>query len=59
MEKVMVKLDYAPHYIAADQKLKEAYELILKKRYIEASTLLDEVAVEVRLMRIAVKSHVE
>lgn len=53
------KLDYAPHYIAADKKLKEAYELILKRRFIEASTLLDEVAVEVRMMRVAVKSHVE
>ena len=51
------KVDYAPHYLAATQKLRTAYDLILEKQFVEAMTLLDQVAVEVRLMRTAVKSH--
>lgn len=54
-----VKLDYAPHYLAAKRKIKEAHELLLKNRFIEASTLIDEAVVELRMMRAAVKSNVE
>ena len=53
------KLDYAPYYIDAKKKLDEVHELLKKNRYIEAKTLIDEVVVELRMMRAAVKSHVE
>ena len=53
------KLDYAPYYLEAKKKLDEAHKLLLKNQFIEAASLLDEVAVEVRMMRAAVKSHVE
>lgn len=53
------KVDYAPYYLEAKKKLQEAHELLLKNRFVEAASLLDEVAVEVRMMRAAVKSHVE
>lgn len=52
------KIDYAPHYLDADKKLKEAYDLILKRKYTEAALILDEAATAVRLMRVAVKSYV-
>lgn len=53
------KIDYAPYYLDAKKKLQEAHDLLLKNRFVEAASLLDEVAVEVRMMRAAVKSHVE
>lgn len=53
------KLDYAPHYLEADKKLKEAYDLVLKRKFTQAAAILDEAAVAVRLMRVAVKSHAE
>lgn len=53
------KLDYAPYYLNAKKRLKEAHELLLKNQFEEAATLLDEVVIEVRMMRVAVKSHVE
>lgn len=53
------KLDYAPYYIEAKKKIDEAHELLKKNRFIEAKTLIDEAVVELRMMRAAVKSHVE
>ena len=53
------KLDYAPHYLEAKKKLTEAHELLLKNRFIEAAGVIDQIVVELRLMRAAVKSHVE
>lgn len=53
------KLDYAPHYLEAKKKLNEAHELLLKNRFVDAAGLIDQIVVELRLMRAAVKSHVE
>ena len=53
------KLDYAPYYLNAKKKLQEAHDLLLKNRFIEATNLIDEIVVELRMMRAAVKSHVE
>lgn len=53
------KLDYAPHYLEAKKKLTEAHELLLKNRFVEAAGVIDQIVVELRLMRAAVKSHVE
>lgn len=53
------KLDYAPYYLDAKKKLQEAHDLLLKNRFVEATSLIDEIVVELRMMRAAVKSHVE
>lgn len=53
------KLDFAPYYLDVKKKLQEVHELLLKNQFVEAASKLDEVAVEVRMMRAAVKSHVE
>ena len=53
------KVDYAPYYLEAIQKLKEAHELLLKHQFTEASGKLNDVIVAARMMRNAVKSHAE
>ena len=53
------KIDFAPYYLDALNKLKEAHALLKKNEFEEAATKLDEAMVELRMMRIAVKSHVE
>lgn len=52
-------IDYTPHYLAADRKLQEAYELLKRDRWIEATTKVDEIVVELRMMRAAIKSRTE
>lgn len=53
------KVDYAPYYLEAKKKLNEAHELLLKHKYSEATTMIDEIVVELRMMRAAVRSHAE
>ena len=53
------KVDYAPHYLETKKKLQEAHELLLKNKFKEAATTIDQIIVELRLMRTAVKSHAE
>jgi hypothetical protein len=53
------KLDYAPHYLETKKKLQETHELLLKNRFVEAAAVINEIIVELRMMRAAVKSHVE
>lgn len=53
------RLDYAPYYLETKKKLTEVHELLLKNKFIEATGLIDEIVVELRMMRAAVKSHVE
>jgi hypothetical protein len=53
------KVDYAPHYLETKKKLTEVHELLLKNKFREAATTIDQIIVELRLMRTAVKSHAE
>lgn len=53
------KIDYAPHYLEAQKQLKEAHELLKRNRHIEATVLIDKAVVELRMMRAAVRSHIE
>ena len=53
------KVDYAPHYLEAKKKLTEVHELLLKNKFKEAAGLIDEIVVELRLMRTAVRSHAD
>lgn len=52
-------LDYSPYYLDAKAKLKEVHELLNKNNFIDAASIIDEIIVELRMMRAAVKSHVE
>ena len=53
------KIDFAPYYLEALNKIKDAHALLKKNAFEEAATKLDEAMVELRMMRVAVKSHVE
>lgn len=53
------KVDYAPHHLEAQKKLKEAHELLKRNRFIEATTAIDEAVAALRMMRAAVRSYVE
>ena len=53
------KIDYAPYYLEAAKKLKEANDFLKSNKFEEASLCLEGAVVELRMMQIAVKSHVE
>lgn len=52
-------LDYAPYYLEVKRLVNESHELLKKGRYKEAEELLESAVVELRMMRIAVKSHIK
>lgn len=52
-------LDYSPHYLEAKSKLGDIYALLNKKEFVAAATLIDEAIVELRMMRAAVKTHMD
>lgn len=57
--KVDGKVDYATHKIKADLLLKEVHKLLLNQEFVAAAATIEQAIVELRLMRGAVKSHVE
>lgn len=52
-------LDYTPYYIDAKRKLDQVHIMLNKHRYLDAANLIDEIVVELRMMRAAVKSRIE
>lgn len=54
-----IKVDYAPHYLDSKQKLDAVYKVLLDNDYEHAATMISEIIVELRLMRVAVRSYVE
>jgi len=52
-------LDYSSYYLEAKKKLQNAHELLNKKNFTDAATTIDEIIVELRMMRAAVKTHIE
>lgn len=58
MVKITGLLDYSVHELEIKKLMRDIDALLKKKQFIEAASLLDEVVVEARLMRTAVKSHV-
>lgn len=52
-------LDYSRHYLEVKKNLTKAHELLNKKQFSEAASLIDEMIVELRLMRQAVKTHIK
>jgi len=55
----MDPLDYAGHYLEVKKNLTKAHDLLNKKQFREAASLIDEMIVELRLMRQAVKTHIK
>jgi hypothetical protein len=53
------KIDYTPYFLATDTKLREAYDLLKQNKYVEAIHVIDQMTVDLRMMRTAVISHVE
>jgi|LakMenE01Jun11ns_1017448.scaffolds.fasta_scaffold9641425_2 hypothetical protein len=54
-----VKVDYAPHYLQIDSHLKLVHDLLKCGNYVDAITLVEQITVESRLLRAAIKSHVK
>lgn len=50
-------VDYSPHYLEVKKKMDQAHRLILEGKIATAVATLDEVLVELRLMRTAVNNH--
>ena len=54
-----VKVDYAPHYLQIDSHLKLVHDLLKCGNYENAATLVEQITVESRLLRAAIKTHVK
>lgn len=52
-------LDYSAYELSTKKLLKEVHDLLLKHQYAQAATKTDEAIVELRLMRTAIKSHID
>ena len=55
----MIKLDYSCHELEAKKLLKEIGDNILQNRFMQASELVDEAIVELRMMKAAINSHIK
>jgi hypothetical protein len=52
-------LDYAPYELEAKKLLREISELLRLNKYKEAATTIDDVVVELRMMKAAVNSNIK
>ena len=55
----MMSRYYAPHYLQIDSHLKLVHDLLKCGNYENAATLVEQITVESRLLRAAIKSHVK
>jgi hypothetical protein len=53
------KLDFAPHYLQVEAHLKTVHDLVKQHKYLDAATFVDQIIVESRLLRNAIKTHVK
>ena len=58
MVKITGLLDYSIHELEVKRLLKEVHDLLLKKEFATAAAQADKAVVELRLLRTAIKSHV-
>lgn len=54
-----MKLDYTCHELEAKKLLKEVTDNLLLNRHMQASDLVDEIIVELRMMKAAINSHIK
>lgn len=52
-------LDYAPYELEAKKLLREVGELLKTNKYAKAAATLDDIIVELRMMKAAVNSHIK
>jgi len=52
-------LDYAPYELEAKKLLREISELLRLNKYKQAATTIDDVVVELRMMKAAVNSNIK
>ncbi len=52
-------LDYAPYELEAKKLLREISELLRLNKYKQAATTIDDVIVELRMMKSAVNSNIK
>jgi hypothetical protein len=52
-------LDYAPYELEAKKLLREIGELLKLNKYKQAATTIDDVIVELRMMKSAVNSNIK
>jgi hypothetical protein len=52
-------LDYAPYELEAKKLLREIGELLKLSKYKQAATTIDDVIVELRMMKAAVNSNIK
>jgi hypothetical protein len=52
-------LDYAPYELEAKKLLREVGELLKINKYAKAATTIDDIIVELRMMKAAVNSHIK
>lgn len=57
--KMTSKIDYAPHYLIAKKNIHDVYKKLNDGEFTESVLLIDQTIAELRLMRAAVKSHME
>jgi len=57
--KIDASLNYTAHELKVKELLKEIHEHLLRNNYVSAASTIEQAIVELRLMRAAVKSHVE
>lgn len=58
MVKITGLLDYSIHDLELRKLMKDIHDLLLKKEYLKAATRADEAIVELRLLRTAIRSHI-
>jgi hypothetical protein len=52
-------LDYAPYELEAKKLLREISELLRLNKYKQAATTIDDVIIELRMMKSAVNSNIK
>jgi hypothetical protein len=52
-------LDYAPYELEAKKLLREVGELLKVNKYAKAATTIDDIIVELRMMKAAVNSNIK
>ncbi len=52
-------IDYAPYELEAKKLMKEVNELLRKNDFRTAITKIDDIVVEMRMMKAAVNSHIK
>jgi hypothetical protein len=58
MEITMEKLNFAEHYLKATKELRQVYEEANDHKFVESASKINDIIVELRLLRAAILSNV-